>query len=85
MYGKHKKFSTVEIKTSILRAGFDHSFIEYAYAMFMSRDQFNKVSKIKADIDTYDALRTEIAKTFFSGNAASTIHDMIAAASANKK
>ncbi len=79
-YGKHKRYSEEEIRTSIQTAGFDDSFIEYAYAMFMSRNEFGGLQHKNKDIENYDTLRKEIAKSFFSGNTAFTIHDVLKSA-----
>lgn len=76
-YGKHKRYSEEEIKTSIQLGGFDGSFIEYAYAMFMSRNEFGGIKHKNMDIDDYDTLRKEIAKSFFKGNTSFTIHDVL--------
>ena len=79
-YGKHKRYSEEEISTSIQLAGFDNSFIEYAYAMFMSRNEFGGLKHKNKDFEDYDTLRKEIAKSFFSGNTSFTIHDMLESA-----
>ena len=79
-HGKHKRYSEEEIRTSIQKAGFDNSFIEYAYAMFMSRSDFGVLKQKNEDLEDYDRLREEIAKSFFSGNAAFTIHDLLESA-----
>ena len=79
-YGKHKRYSEEEISTSIQLAGFDNSFIEYAYAMFMSRNEFGGLKHKNKDFEDYDTLRKEIAKSFFSGNTSFTIHDVLASA-----
>ena len=76
-FGKHKKYSEEEIRTSIQMAGFDNSFIEYAYAIFMSRNEFGGLKLKDKDFEDYDKLREEIAKSFFSGNTSFTIHDML--------
>ncbi len=76
-YGKHKRYSEEEIHTSIQLGGFDDSFIEYAYAMFMSRNEFGGLKHKNIDIEDYDTLRKEIAKSFFKGNTSFTIHDVL--------
>jgi hypothetical protein len=77
-YGRHKRYSEEEIRTSIQQAGFDNSFIEYAYAMFMSRHEFGSLKHKNNNLEDYDTLRKEIAKSFFSGNTSFTIHDVLA-------
>ena len=84
-YGKHKRYSAEEIRTSIQKAGFDNSFIEYAYAIFMSRTQFGGLKQKNQDIEDYDTLRKKIAKSFFSGNTSFTIHDVLESAIIPKK
>ena len=84
-YGKHKRYSEEEIRKSIQHAGFDNSFIEYAYAMFMSRTEFEGLKHRNKDLEDYDTLRKKIAKSFFSGNTSFTIHDVLAAAFIPKK
>jgi hypothetical protein len=79
-YGKHKRYSEEEIRVSIQLAGFDNSFIEYAYAMFMSRTEFGGLKHKNKDLEDYDTLRKEIAKSFFSGNTSFTIHDALESA-----
>jgi len=79
-YGRHKRYSEEEIRTSIQKAGFDNSFIEYAYAMFMSRTEFGGLKHKHQDLEDYDMLRKEIAKSFFSGNTSFTIHDVLESA-----
>ena len=79
-YGKHKRYSEEEIRTSIQLAGFDNSFIEYAYATFMSRNEFGGLKHKNKDQEDYDTLRKEIAKSFFSGNTSFTIHDLLESA-----
>jgi hypothetical protein len=79
-YGKHKRYSEEEIKTSIQLAGFDNSFIEYAYAMFMSRTEFEGLKHKNNDLGDYDTLREKIAKSFFSGNTSFSIHDVLESA-----
>ena len=79
-YGKHKRYSEEEIRTSIQLAGFDSSFIEYAYATFMSRNEFGGLKHKNKDQEDYDTLRKEIAKSFFSGNTSFTIHDLLESA-----
>lgn len=79
-YGKHKRYSEEEIRTSVQLAGFDNSLIEYAYAMFMSRKEFGGLKHKNKDLEDYDTLRKEIAKSFFSGNTAFTIHDVLESA-----
>jgi Family of unknown function (DUF6559) len=61
-------------------AGFDNSFIEYAYAIFMSRNEFGGLKLKHKDLEDYDTLREEIAKSFFSGNTSFTIHDVLESA-----
>jgi len=63
-YGKHKRYSKEEIRASIQQAGFDNSFIEYAYAMFMSRTEFGGLKHKNKDLEDYDTLRKEIANFF---------------------
>ncbi|MFC1825986.1 DUF6559 family protein [Thermodesulfobacteriota bacterium] len=84
-YGKHKRYSAEEIRTSIQKEGFDNSFIEYAYAMFMSRTDFGGLKHQNQDLEDYDTLRKEIAKSFFSGNTSFTIHDVLGTAFIPKK
>ena len=84
-YGKHKRYSAQAIKTSIQKEGFDNSFIEYAYAMFMSRNDFGSLKHKNLDLEDYDILRKEIARSFFSGNTSFTIHDLLEAAFMPKK
>jgi Family of unknown function (DUF6559) len=84
-YGKHKRYSEEEIRTSIQLAGFDNSFIEYAYAMFMSRNEFGGLKHKIEEIEDYDTLRKEIAKSFFSGNTSFTIHDVLESAPIPKR
>lgn len=79
-YGKHKRYSGEEIRASIQEAGLDNSFIEYAYAMFMSRSEFGNLKDKNQDLADYDMLRKEIAKSFFSGDASFTIHDVLGSA-----
>jgi len=79
-FGKHKRYSAEEIKTSIQKAGFDNAFIEYAYAIFMSRTEFGSLKRKNQNLEDYDKLRKEIAKSFFSGNASFTIHDVLESA-----
>ena len=79
-YGKHKRYSEEEIRTSIQQGGFDNSFIEYAYAMFMSPVEFAGLKHKNKDLEDYDTLRKEIAKSFFSGNTSFTIHDALTSA-----
>jgi hypothetical protein len=76
-YGKHKRYSEEEIRTSIQLGGFDNSFIEYAYAMFMSRTEFGGLKHKNKDLEDYDTLRKEIAKSFFKGKTSFTIHDAL--------
>ena len=84
-YGKHKRYSEEEIRTSIQLGGFDHSFIEYAYAMYMSRNEFGGLKHKNKDFEDYDTLRKEIARSFFSGNTSFTIHDVLESAPMPKK
>jgi hypothetical protein len=79
-YGKHKRYSEEEIRTSIQLGSFDNSFIQYAYAMFMSRTEFEGLKYKDKELEDYDALREEIAKSFFSGNKSFTIHDALESA-----
>lgn len=79
-YGKHKRYSEEEIRTSIQLGGFENSFIEYAYAMFMSRTDFRRLEYKNKDIGDYETLRKEIAKSFFNGNKSFTIHDALESA-----
>ena len=82
-YGKHKRYSEEEIRTSVQQGGFDNSFIEYAYAMFMSRNEFGGLKH--KNLEDYDTLRREIAKSFFSGNTSFTIHDVLESAPIPKR
>lgn len=84
-YGKHKRYSAEEIRTSIQKAGFDNSFIEYAYATFMSRTEFGVLKQKNQYLEDYDTLRKKIAKSFFSGNTSFTIHDVLESAFIPKK
>ena len=84
-YGKHKRYSAEEVRRSIQKAGFDNSFIEYAYAIFMSRTEFEGLKQKNQDIEDYDTLRKKIAKSFFSGNTFFTIHDVLESAFIPKK
>lgn len=84
-YGKHKRYSAEEIRTSIQKEGFDNSLIEYAYAMFMSRTDFGGLKHQNLDLEHYDTLRKEIARSYFSGNTSFTIHDVLEAAFMPKK
>lgn len=83
--GRHKRYSAEEIRTSIQTAGFDKSFIEYAYAIFMSRAEFGGLKQKNQDFEDYDTLRKKIAKSFFSGNTSFTIHDVLQSALIPKK
>ena len=85
MYGRRKRYSEEEIRASIQKAGFDNSFIEYAYAMFMSRTEFGGLKHKHQDLEEYDTLRAEIAKSFFSGNTSFTIHDALQSAFVSKR
>jgi hypothetical protein len=76
-YGKHKRYSEEEISTSIQLGGFDNSFVEYAYAIFMSRNEFGGLKHKNKALEDYDTLRKEIANSFFSGNTSFTIHDVL--------
>ena len=84
-YGRHKRYSAEEIRTSMQKAGFDNSFIEYAYAMFMSPAEFGGLKQKNQDFEDYDTLRKKIAKSFFSGNTSFTIHDVLESAFIPKK
>jgi hypothetical protein len=79
-YGKHKRYSEEEIRTSIQLSDFDNSYIEYAYAMFMSRTEFEGLKHKNKDLEDYDTLRKRIAKSFFSGNTSFSIHDVLESA-----
>ena len=76
-FGKHKRYSVEQIRASIQKEGFDNSFIEYAYAMFMSRHEFGSLKHKNNNLEDYDTLRKEIAKSFFRGNTSFTIHDVL--------
>ena len=79
-YGRHKRYSEQEIRTSIQQAGFDNSFIEYAYAMFMSRAEFEGLKHKNKNLQDYDTLRKKLAKSFFGGNTSFSIHDVLESA-----
>lgn len=83
--GKHKRYSAEEIRTLIKKAGFDESFIKYAYVMFMSRTDFGNLKHENQELEDYDTLRKKIAKSFFRGNMSFTIHDVLEAALIPKK
>jgi len=53
--------------------------------MFMSRNEFGGLKIKNKDLEDYDILRKEIAKSFFSGNISFTIHDVLASALIPKK
>ncbi len=84
-YGKHKRYSEEEIRSSIQLAGFDNSFIQYAYAMFMSPAEFRRLKQKNQDLEDYDTLRKIIARSFFNGNTSFTIHDVLESAFIPKK
>jgi Family of unknown function (DUF6559) len=84
-YGKHKRYSEEEIRTSIQLGGFDNSFVEYAYAIFMSRNEFGGLKHKNKDLEDYDTLRKEIANSFFSGDTSFTIHDVLKSAPVPKR
>ena len=51
----------------------------------MSRNEFGGLKLKNKDLEDYDTLRKEIAKSFFSGNTSFAIHDVLAAAPIPKK
>ena len=51
----------------------------------MSRTEFGGLKQKNQDIEDYDTLRKEIAKSFFSGNTSFTIHDVLQSAFIPKK
>ncbi len=73
-FGKHKRYTKKQIDKAITSVGIDCRYAGYAYAMYMSRAEFNKIKHESSD---YDAFRFEIGNSYFGGNSDFTIHDAI--------
>ena len=62
-YGIGETYTPGQVATAMEQTGCNCEFIDFAYAMFCSKDSFNEVS----DAD-YDSLHQEVSDICFGGN-----------------
>ena len=77
-YGRHKRYTKKQIDSACGVFGVEGIYFHYAYAMYMSRSKFDELC---GDQWHYDALRNEIAVSYFHGDSSFTFHDALDAAS----
>ena len=85
LHGKRNSYTEEQIKTGFKKAGYKSSYMEYAYAIFMSKSKFEDSSIFNGDKTLYDCLRQEIANRFFRGNVKFSIHDLISNAAISER
>ena len=78
-YGASERYTTGQVRRSIDRYGLNQNYVMYAYAMFVSKNDFiNELSS-----DRYELIRQEIADNYFNGDAGFTISDSGGGSSSN--
>jgi hypothetical protein len=79
-YGRHKKYTKGQIQRTVEASGLNEKYLYYAWAMYASRDNFEKLSESMNLPGDYDKLRQEIADSHFEGDVGFTIHDALESA-----
>ncbi len=84
MYGKRNSYTEDQIKAAFDKVGYNSSYIEFAFAIFMSKSKFEQNSLFLGDSSSYEKLRYEIANRFFRSNTNFSIHDLVSQAVVSK-
>ncbi|MBL1215435.1 MAG: hypothetical protein HND52_18860 [Ignavibacteriae bacterium] len=74
-YGKHKHYSFEQVQNSIKELGLNANYIDYALAMYISKNEYR--NQIKNNSDYYDLYREEISSKYFNGDSKFNIHDIL--------
>ena len=74
LHGRKNRYTRNQIETAIAEERLTNEYKCYAFAMFMSRDEYAKVTD--SDLE-YDPLRSELAGKYFSDDTTFTIDDLI--------
>ena len=75
-HGKRKHYSKENVQKEILSAKLNQRFIGYAYAIFLSKHEFDSLKIENISIGDYSSLRSYISKRYFKGNDKFSIHDI---------
>ncbi len=75
-YGKRKRYTEGQVRKTIAHTSLNMDYIDYALAMYISREDFDSLIKKDELIRDYDEARQEIADKHFDGNSKFTIHDI---------
>lgn len=76
-YGKHKRYTEGQVRKTAEAAGLNNKYIDFAYAMYMSRREFETFTSDQGLSCSYEECRKTIADDYFHGNASFTIHDAL--------
>jgi hypothetical protein len=76
-YGRLSNYKPLQVRRTIERAGLDTTYACYAIAMFSSRDDFAQFHMDSGESCDYDAMRGEVAREHFSGDAGFSVEDAL--------
>jgi len=82
-YGKHKRYTEGQVRKTVEFAGLNQKYLDYAFAMYISRDEYEALTKVRSLSCGYDEARLEVANDHFGGNSKFTIHDLFEAEKAS--
>ncbi|MCU7850131.1 MAG: hypothetical protein KZQ89_19505 [Candidatus Thiodiazotropha sp. (ex Lucinoma kastoroae)] len=66
-YGRSEHYTYGQVKKTVLECKLNQTYIFYAYAMFLSSDDYDK-NVLYEDAPKFSELREELADRFFDGN-----------------
>lgn len=76
-YGKHKRYTERQVRKAVMETGLNQKYMDFALAMYISRQEFENLKKEREVSCDYDEARQEIAEDFFGGSIDFTIHDAL--------
>ncbi len=77
IYGKHKHYSEIEVRDAISSANLNDNYIDYAFAIFLSKKNFKIIRSKDNSLRKCNDLRKILAKRFFKGDMKFSIHDIL--------
>ena len=76
-YGRSAHYRPLQIKRTIERAGLDPIYACYAIAMFSGREDFIRFHNEIGETCDFDAMRAEVAHSYFSGDVNFDVSDIV--------
>jgi len=70
-YGKRKKYSSGQVVKAVKKGNYNWLYVCYAHAMYTSFKSFQQWHREQGETCDYHAMKEEVAKNYFDGNALS--------------